>query len=75
MTEDGGLVILDRVKDVIKSGGEWISSSILEAAISELPWVSLVAVIGVKNERWGERPIAVIKPSSQYRPRRRSRRS
>ena len=61
IAEDGGLVVLDRVKDVIKSGGKWIPSSILEAAISELPWVSLVAVIGVKNERWGERPIAVIK--------------
>jgi acyl-CoA synthetase (AMP-forming)/AMP-acid ligase II len=68
MTEDGGLVILDRVKDVIKSGGEWISSSILEAAISELPWVSIVAVIGVKNEKWGERPIAVIKPSRPISP-------
>ena len=68
IAEDGGLVVLDRVKDVIKSGGEWIPSSILEAAISELPWVSLVAVIGVKNERWGERPIAVIKPSRPISP-------
>jgi Acyl-CoA synthetases (AMP-forming)/AMP-acid ligases II len=68
IAEDGGLVVLDRVKDVIKSGGEWIPSSILEAAISELPWVSLVAVIGVENERWGERPIAVIKPSRPILP-------
>jgi acyl-CoA synthetase (AMP-forming)/AMP-acid ligase II len=59
--DDGGLVVLDRVKDIIKSGGEWIPSSILEAAISEIPYISLVAVIGIKNERWGERPIAVIK--------------
>ena len=68
IAEDGGLVVLDRAKDIIKSGGEWIPSSVLEAAISELPWVSLVAVIGVKSERWGERPIAVIKPSSPISP-------
>ncbi len=65
IAEDGGLIVLDRVKDIIKSGGEWIPSSILEASISELPFVSLVAVIAKKDEKWGERPIAVVKLSSE----------
>ncbi|ARM75514.1 AMP-binding protein [Acidianus manzaensis] len=63
IVEDGGIVILDRLKDIIKSGGEWIPSSILEAAISELPFVSLVAVVAKKDEKWGERPIAFVKLS------------
>lgn len=59
---DGGLKVLDRVKDAIKSGGEWIPSSILESVISEVEWVEYVAVIGKHDEKWGERPLAVIKP-------------
>lgn len=64
-TEDGGLVILDRVKDAIKSGGEWIPSSVLESIISEVPGVEMVAVIGVEDEKWGERPIAIIKGTAR----------
>ena len=59
---DGGIKILDRVKDAIKSGGEWIPSSVLESVISELEWIEYVAVLGKPDEKWGERPFAVIKP-------------
>ncbi len=61
MTRDGGLIILDRIKDAVKSGGEWIPTSVLESIISEVPGVEMVAVIGVRHEKWGERPVAVIK--------------
>lgn len=62
----GALRITDRLKDVIKSGGEWIPTSILEAIISNIPGVELVAVLGKAHERWGERPVAVIKPKEGY---------
>ena len=67
ITSEGGIRILDRIKDAIKSGGEWIPTSVLESIISELPQVNTVAVIGIKDEKWGERPIAIIKlhPSIQ----------
>ena len=58
-TIDGGIKVLDRVKDAIKSGGEWIPSSILESIISEVEGIKMVAVIGVEHEKWGERPVAV----------------
>lgn len=58
--EDGVLVISDRVKDVIKTGGEWVSSLDLENLISAHPTVSEVAVIGIKDPKWGERPVALI---------------
>ncbi|MCE4605499.1 MAG: long-chain fatty acid--CoA ligase [Desulfurococcales archaeon] len=60
--EDGSVVIVDRDKDVIKSGGEWISSVRLEDAISRHPGVGQVAVIAAKHEKWGERPVALIVP-------------
>jgi fatty-acyl-CoA synthase len=53
--------VADRQKDAIKSGGEWIMSSILEAVLSEHPKVAMVAVIPVPDDRWGERPMAVVK--------------
>jgi len=53
--------ILDREKDLIKSGGEWIIPSIIESIISEVSGVDLVAVIGRIDEKWGERPIALVK--------------
>ncbi len=58
--EDGVLVISDRVKDVIKTGGEWVSSLDLENLISAHPTVSEVAVIGLKDPKWGERPVALV---------------
>ena len=57
---DGYLQIVDRIKDVIKSGGEWISSLAIENIISQYPGVSEVAVIGRPDEKWGERPLALV---------------
>lgn len=67
MTEKGAMKITDRLKDVIKSGGEWISSLQIETVLSLHPSVSDVAVIGVRDEKWGERPLAIIilKPDCQ----------
>jgi fatty-acyl-CoA synthase len=61
---DGYLQITDRIKDVIKSGGEWISSLDLENLISQHPAVLEAAAIGVRDEKWGERPVlyVVLKP-------------
>jgi fatty-acyl-CoA synthase len=55
LDEDGYLHLVDRAKDVIKSGGEWVSSIDLENAISQHPSVNEVAVIGVADAKWGER--------------------
>ncbi|VVM97903.1 fatty acid--CoA ligase [Pseudomonas fluorescens] len=56
----GGVEIKDRIKDVIKTGGEWISSLELESLISEHASVSAVAVVGIADEQWGERPMALV---------------
>lgn len=56
----GWLQVTDRIKDVIKSGGEWVSSLELEDLIARCPGVAEVAVIGVKDARWGERPLALV---------------
>ena len=56
----GYLQITDRLKDVIKTGGEWISSLALEDIISQHAAVSESAVIGVADAKWGERPLALI---------------
>jgi fatty-acyl-CoA synthase len=57
---------VDRTKDVIKSGGEWISSVDLENEIMAHPAVAEAAVIGVPHPKWGERPLAcvVLKPEA-----------
>jgi fatty-acyl-CoA synthase len=60
--ERGYIMISDRAKDVIKSGGEWISSVELEVEIMAHPAVLEAAVIAVPNERWGERPLACVVP-------------
>jgi fatty-acyl-CoA synthase len=62
--ERGYLQITDRIKDVIKSGGEWVSSLEIESLISRHPGVSEVAVIGVKDDKWGERPVALVVPKA-----------
>ncbi|SAL42752.1 fatty acid--CoA ligase [Caballeronia humi] len=54
------LQITDRIKDVIKSGGEWVSSLEIESLISQHPGVAEVAVIGIKDDKWGERPVALV---------------
>jgi fatty-acyl-CoA synthase len=56
----GFITISDRAKDVVKSGGEWISTLELEAAILTHPAVREVAVIAAPDERWGERPLACV---------------
>ncbi|HQT40240.1 MAG TPA: fatty acid--CoA ligase, partial [Acidocella sp.] len=58
--ENGYLHVLDRSKDVIKTGGEWISSIGLEDVILSHPAISECAVVGIEDSRWGERPIAVV---------------
>jgi fatty-acyl-CoA synthase len=58
--QDGWVQVTDRAKDVIKSGGEWISSVALEAAIMSHPAVHEAAVIAVADERWFERPLACV---------------
>lgn len=58
--EWGYLQIIDRLKDVIKTGGEWISSLDLEAVISRCAVVQEVAVVGVPDPKWGERPHALV---------------
>jgi len=65
---DGYLEIVDRAKDVIKSGGEWISSVELENAIMAHDDVSEATVIGVPHERWQERPVAFVVPASGVDP-------
>lgn len=57
---EGFLQITDRIKDVIKTGGEWISSLELEDIISQHEAVSEAAVIAVPDEKWGERPAAMV---------------
>ena len=59
---DGVMTIRDRTKDVIKSGGEWISSIDLENAAMGHPAVAMAAVIGVKHPKWDERPLLFIVP-------------
>lgn len=54
---DGTIEIVDRSKDVIKSGGEWISSVTVESAAMEHPALALAAVVGVSHPRWQERPL------------------
>jgi fatty-acyl-CoA synthase len=58
--QEGYVKLVDRLKDVIKSGGEWISTIELENALMSHPAVEEAAVIGVPHERWQERPIGVV---------------
>jgi fatty-acyl-CoA synthase len=60
MSPDGTLRITDRLKDVIKSGGEWVSSLTLENLASMVLGVREVAAVGVPDDRWGERPVLVV---------------
>ena len=62
MSPDGYFVIADRTKDLIKSGGEWISSVDMEAAIMAMDDVAEAAVIAIPDPRWQERPLAAIVP-------------
>jgi fatty-acyl-CoA synthase len=66
----GTMCIQDRSKDMIKSGGEWISSVALESALMGHPAVAEAAVIAIASSRWGERPLAavVLKPGTTASP-------
>jgi fatty-acyl-CoA synthase len=57
---DGYFVIADRAKDLIKSGGEWISSVDMEAALMALPQVAEAAVVAIRDPKWQERPLACL---------------
>ena len=63
---EGYLKITDRVKDVIKSGGEWISSVDMENEIISHPGVMDAAVVGVAHPKWQERPMALVKLREEY---------
>ena len=67
---DGYLQLVDRVKDVIKSGGEWISSIDVENAAASHPGVSESAVIGVAHPKWQERPLLLVvrRPGASVQP-------
>lgn len=67
---DGAMQITDRKKDLIKSGGEWISSIDLEDAAGRHPEVAMAAVIGVPHEKWGERPLLIVQPVREGSPSR-----
>ncbi|RKQ71462.1 fatty-acyl-CoA synthase [Litorimonas taeanensis] len=58
----GYLEITDRSKDVIKSGGEWVSSIEVENAASDHPEVAMAACIGITHEKWQERPFLIVQP-------------
>ncbi len=60
LDERGFIRLTDRAKDVIKSGGEWISSMELENTLMAHPDVAEAAVIGIADEKWGERPLAAV---------------
>jgi fatty-acyl-CoA synthase len=64
---EGYIQIMDRTKDLVKSGGEWISSVDLENAIMAHPKVMEAAVIAVAHPKWQERPVACVAPLPQFR--------
>ncbi len=64
--EHGYLKIIDRIKDVIKSGGEWISSVDMENFLMTHPGVNEATVVGVPHPRWDERPVAIVVPEKKY---------
>jgi fatty-acyl-CoA synthase len=60
MDDEGYVKIVDRIKDVVKTGGEWVSSLDIEDLILRVPGVAEAAVVGVPDEKWGERPVALV---------------
>ena len=57
---EGYLKIVDRMKDVVKTGGEWVSSLDIEDLILRVPAIAEAAVVGVPDDKWGERPVALV---------------
>jgi fatty-acyl-CoA synthase len=70
--EFGYMEIIDRAKDLIKSGGEWISSVDMENKAMGHPDVSLAAAIGIPDEKWSERPILIVVPKAGKTPSKQS---
>ena len=68
LDENNILQLVDRSKDVIKSGGEWISSIDLENEAVSIPGVVEAAVIGVAHDKWGERPVLILVPQDSDNP-------
>ena len=68
ISEDGFMSVTDRTKDLVKSGGEWISSVELENLLMAHPQVLEAAVIAIPHERWQERPLAVYVPTKDADP-------
>jgi fatty-acyl-CoA synthase len=68
LSAGGWVNIVDRCKDLIKSGGEWISSIDVENAAMSLPGVAQCAVIATPHPKWGERPLLVVVPSRGGKP-------
>jgi len=68
INEEGYMTITDRSKDLIKSGGEWISSLEIENAIMAHPLVKESAVIAIPDKKWSERPLATIVTRGEERP-------
>jgi fatty-acyl-CoA synthase len=64
--EDGFIQLVDRTKDLVKSGGEWISSVELEGLIMGHPKVLEACVIGIPHPKWSERPLACVVPKPDY---------
>ncbi len=60
ISQDGQLFITGRAKELIKSGGEWINPTEIEAVVSGLPEVAFAAVVGRQHEKWGERPVLLV---------------
>ena len=67
--ERGYVKITDRMKDVVKVGGEWLSSLEVEDVLATHPGVAEVAVVGMPDAKWGERPLALIVPRPEWRDR------
>ncbi|HET7467982.1 MAG TPA: long-chain fatty acid--CoA ligase [Candidatus Dormibacteraeota bacterium] len=67
VSPEGYIQIVDRTKDVIKSGGEWISSVELENAIMAHPKIMEAAVIGLAHQKWDERPVAYAVPKPEFK--------
>ena len=67
MSPDGYITIVDRTKDVIKSGGEWISTVELEGALMAHPKVLEAAVIGLYHSKWQERPVAYVVTKPEFK--------
>ncbi len=68
ISPEGFLTITDRSKDLIKSGGEWISSLDLENIVMSHPGVANCAVIAVPDAKWDERPLLIVQPSDEAQP-------